>query len=243
MKTNVILKDNIRLLIMMSIVIGAIGLMTGCKGETSYNPNIDPDNFVDVIDNKYMPLEIGTAYIYEGTTEDGFEHIEVVVTPDKKDIMGVTCTVVSDQVKIDGVLEEATYDWYAQDKDGNVWYFGEDSKTYENGKVKSTEGSWEAGIDGALPGIVMKSNIKKDDTYRQEYYYKHAEDMAQIIGFEESVKIGANSYTNVLKTKEWTPLESGFTEEKYYAAGVGMIAEEIILGGQGRIELIDVIKK
>jgi hypothetical protein len=222
----------------------------GCKGaevdqalDTSYKPEIDPENFVDVIDHMYMPLTVGTVLIYEGDTGDGREHVETHVTGEKKEVMGVQCTVVRDRVWVDGELEEDTYDWFAQDKEGNVWYFGEDSKEIEDGEVISTEGSWEAGVDGAQPGIIMKAEPQIGMSYRQEYYFGEAEDMAEVMGIVESVAIEYETFTNVLKTKEWTPLESGVAENKYYAIGIGLILEEVAEGGEGRIELIEINKK
>ncbi len=222
-------------------------LSIGCKGseeegtlDTSYKPEINPENFVDVIDNQYMPLSVGRTLVYEGETEDGFEHVEVYVTGEEKEVMGVKCTVVRDRVWIDGELEEDTLDWFAQDKYGDVWYFGEDSKEIKDGEVLSTEGSWEAGVDGAQPGIVMKAEPKSGDSYRQEYYSGEAEDMAEVIGLEKSVNIGYGTYADVLKIKEWTPLEPGVSENKYYAAGIGVILEEAAEGGEGRIELKEI---
>jgi|GEM_PF-1107625 len=209
---------------------------------SSYEPVIDPDNFVDVIDNPYMPMPVGTTYIFEGTSEDGPERNEVVVTDQKKMIMGVRCTVVSDQVWVDGDLEERTFDWYAQDKDGNVWYFGEDSQSIEDGKVVDREGSWEAGVDGALPGIVMKAAPKVGDAYRQEYYAGEAEDLAFVVSINETLDIGYGQFTDVIKTKEWTPLEPGVAENKYYAAGVGVILEKMVEGGIDTMELIEIIE-
>ena len=125
-------------------------------GKDPYNPVIDSANFVATIDNPYFPLTPGTTFIYEGTTEKGPEHIEVNVTHDTKVILGVTCTAVRDTVTVDGELVEDTIDWYAQDTAGNVWYFGENSLSYEDGLIVSLEGSWMAGVDGAKPGIIME---------------------------------------------------------------------------------------
>jgi len=126
--------------------------------EETYNPIIDSADFVTEIDNLYFPLKPGTTFIYRGETEEGVQRNEVVVTNQTKTILGVLTTVVWDRVwDEDDELVEETYDWYAQDKDGNVWYFGEDSKEYESGVVVSTAGSWEAGVDGAKPGIIMEA--------------------------------------------------------------------------------------
>ena len=150
-------------------------------GSAAYNPIINPANFVTTIDNPLFPLTPGTTFIYEGQTEDGFEHDEVVVTHNTKVILGVTCVEVKDTVTVDGALEEQTLDWYAQDKAGNVWYFGENSLEYADGLVVGIGGSWTAGVDGAKPGIIMKAHPKVGDEYRQEFSVGTAEDMAKVI--------------------------------------------------------------
>jgi hypothetical protein len=209
-------------------------------GDEPYNPIINPADFVAQIDNQYLPFTPGTTFIYEGETEDGKERIEVEVTHETKEILGVTCIVVRDRVWVDSELVEDTFDWFAQDKDGNVWYFGEDSKEYEGGKVVSTEGSWEAGLDGAKPGIIMKANPQVGDAYRQEYYEDEAEDMAEVLSLNESISVTYGSFENCLKTQEWTPLEPDIVENKYYAPGVGVILEVAVEGESERVELIDI---
>jgi hypothetical protein len=154
--------------------------------------------------------------------------------------MGVECVVVEDRVTEGGELTEKTYDWYAQDNKGNVWYFGEDSTEYDNGKVKSTEGSWEAGKDGAEPGIIMPADPKIGETYRQEYYKGEAEDMARALKLNGSVEVSYGSFKNVLVTDEWTPLEKNVAEHKFYAPGVGNVKEIATKGPQETLTLIDV---
>jgi hypothetical protein len=204
----------------------------------SYAPVIDPGNFTIVVNNPYFPLSRGTIQIYEGKTDEGLESVTDQVTIDTKVVMGVECIVVHNWVELDGALIEETWDWYAQDKEGNVWYFGEDTKEYENGVVTTTAGSWEAGVDGALPGIIMPANPQVGDAYRQEYFKGEAEDMAEIMSLDESVTVTYGSFSDALKIKEWTPLSPDVVEFKYYAPGVGLILEEIVKGGEGRIELI-----
>jgi hypothetical protein len=208
--------------------------------QEAYAPTIDPASFVAVIDNPYFPLVPGTVRIYEGQTDKGFEHIEVTVTSDTRQIMGVTCVVVKDIVTIDEKTEEETYDWYAQDKDGNVWYFGEDTKKYETDGTVSTEGSFEAGIDGAMPGILMKGNPQVGDAYREEFYQGHAEDEAEIVSIAEAATVPYGSYKDVLMTKNTTKLEPDLLENKYYAKGVGSVLEVDVAGGSGQVELIEV---
>jgi hypothetical protein len=212
------------------------------KAGEAYSPNIDPANFVDEIDNKYFPLKPGTTFVYEGKTEEGTERIEVTVTSDTTRVMGVECVVVRDKVFLNGGLIEDTFDWYAQDKEGNVWYFGEDTKEYENGKVVSTEGSWEAGVDGAKPGIYMQADPTVGETYRQEYYKGEAEDMAKVLSLDESATVPYGSFDHLLMTKDWNPLEAGVVEQKYYAPGIGNVLEVGVKGNSDRIELIDVKK-
>jgi len=210
------------------------------KAHKAYAPQINPADFTTKIDNKYFPLKPGTTFVYKGKTKDGTEGDTVKVTSDTKNIMGVKCVVVDDRVTEGGKLTEQTYDWYAQDKKGNVWYFGEDSKEYENGKVKSTGGSWEAGKDGAEPGVIMPANPKIGKTYRQEYYKGEAEDMAKALKLDASAKVPYGSFDHVLLTDEWTPLEPNVAEHKYYAPGVGNIKEVATKGPKETLVLVDV---
>src|SRR5215212_295433 len=202
---------------------------------------LDPGNFVSKVDNPYFPLEPGRTYIYRGETEGVPTRDVMIVTSDTKVILGVTTIIVRDQAHEDRVLIEDTFDWYAQDKAGNVWYFGEDTKELdENGNVISTEGSWEAGVNGAEPGIIMEAHPKKGDKYQQEFAAGVAEDMAQVIGFEDSFCVRYGCFENVLVTREWTPLERGVVENKYYAPGVGFIFGVMVKGGDEQTELVRV---
>ncbi|WP_440948347.1 hypothetical protein ACSAZL_09020 [Methanosarcina sp. T3] len=211
------------------------------EGEDGYSPVINPDDFVEVIDNPYFPLTPGTTFVYEGESEGEPIRDEVYVTNETRMVMGVTTIVVRDREFEDGELAEETFDWYAQDKDGNVWYFGEDSREYDEGEVVSTEGSWEAGVNGAQPGIIMKGNPQVGDTYRQEYLVGEAEDMAEVISLNESVSVLYGSFEDCLKTKEWTPLEPGIEENKYYAHGTGLLLEMTVKGEAEKLELVDII--
>jgi hypothetical protein len=195
-------------------------------GKGPYDPVIDPADFSTstVIDNQYFPLTPGTTYIYEGTTEKGNEHDEVTVTSETKVILGVTCVAIRDTVTVDGEVIEDTIDWYAQDKNGNVWYFGENSLSYEDGLVVSLEGSWIAGVDGAKPGIIMEASPKVNDLYRQEFSPGVAEDMAEVLSLTESTTVPAATCTNnCLMTKEFSPIEPDAIERKLYAPGVGNV--------------------
>ncbi|HET7273199.1 MAG TPA: hypothetical protein VFI90_19185 [Rubrobacter sp.] len=243
-----------RIILLCTILGSMVILATACAGssgntgggsangpaKTPYSPNIDPADFTTKIDNKYFPLKPGTTFVYKGTTQDTTEGDVVAVTSDTRNIMGVECVIVKDTVTEDGKMTEQTYDWYAQDKEGNVWYFGEDSKEYENGKVKSTGGSWEAGKDGAQPGIIMPADPKVGHTYRQEYYKGEAQDMARALKLNGSARVPYGSFDHVLVTDEWTPLEPNIAEHKYYAAGVGNVLEIATKGPQERLELVRV---
>ena len=230
-----------------ALVIVVVFFAAGCNNgspvidvsDRSYEPIINPADFVSQIDNQYLPLIPGTTFIYEGKTEDVREKIEVIVTHDTKEILGVTCIVVRDTVSVDGKLVEDTYDWFAQDKDGNVWYFGEDSNDYENGKLTGSAGSWEAGVDGAKPGIIMKADPQIGDAYRQEYYKGEAEDLAEVISLDESISVRYGPFENCLKTKEWTPLEPDVVENKYYAPGIGLVSEVTVKGGEDKVDLVE----
>ena len=182
--------------------------------EPIYDPKIIPDDFVSEINNKFFTLSSGTTFTYEGKTEDGMERNEMYVTNNTKIVLGVNTVEVWDRVWLDGELIEETLDWYAQDKSGNVWYFGEDSKEYESGKVISTKGSWEAGVDGAKPGIIMHAEPKIGQSYRQEYYKGIAEDMAQVVGVNETINVPFGTFDNCIKTKDWNSLVSGTVEYK-----------------------------
>jgi hypothetical protein len=207
--------------------------------QASYSPSIKPSDFTTTIDNKYFPLKPGTTFVYRGKTKDTTERDVMTVTHTTKQIMGVRCVVVDDRVWAHGKLSEKTFDWYAQDKKGNVWYFGENTKEYENGKV-STEGSWEAGKAGAKPGIIMLAHPKVGQTYRQEYKKGVAEDMAKVLDLNGSVKVSYGSFHPAVVTKEWSPLETGVVAHKYYGAGAGDVKEVAVKGPLETLELVDV---
>lgn len=192
------------------------------------------------IDNPYFPLKPGTTFIYEGTSEGHAERDVVEVTNRVKVILGVPCVEVHDVVYHDGTIVEDTLDWYAQDAEGNVLYYGEAVQEVDNGNVTSTEGSWQAGVDGAEVGIMMKAHPQVGDTYRQEYYKNHAEDMAEVVNLNASVTVPYGSYTNALVTREHTRLEPDVIEEKHYAPGVGMVRDVADVGEDDHIELVSV---
>ncbi len=202
---------------------------------------IDPADFVDGVDNPYFPLTPGATLVYEGVSEDGAVHSEDYVTFETRRVLGVDCVVVLNRVTVDGELIEETYDWYAQDVYGNVWYFGEESSEYDEGVVVGTEGSWEAGVDGALPGIIMEAEPREGGLYRQEYLRGEAEDLAEVMELGASISVDFGSYDDVLVIREWTLLEPGIVEYKYYAHGVGLVLERMVEGGSEFMELVDVV--
>lgn len=201
----------------------------------SYTFDLTPADFVAGIDNPYLPLAVGSRWVYEG----GGERTVVEVLADTRVVMGITATVVRDTVSESGDLIEDTYDWFAQDVEGNVWYLGEESVEYQDGQAVSTAGSWEAGVDGALPGITMPALPAVGRAYRQEYYPGEAEDMARVARIGESLSLSFGDFTGVLVITEWTPLSPRTVEEKFYAAGVGMIKEAAVRGGSGFAVLIE----
>jgi hypothetical protein len=216
------------------------GCGTSSNNQESYNPNIVPSDFTTDINNKYLTFTPGKTFVYEGDTEEGTEHIEVVTLDETKQVMGVGCRIVWDRVWLNDELIEDTKDWYAQDKDGNVWYFGEESKTLEDGAVVSTEGSWEAGVDGAKPGIVMLADPEAGIEYRQEYFKGEAEDMGKVESLSESAKTPYGDFENCLKTRDWTPLESNVDEYKYYSVDVGNLVLEEGVYSKEIVSLIDI---
>jgi hypothetical protein len=207
-----------------------------------YAPTIDPANFVETVDNPYFPLLPGARWVMEGEGESAGETTITEVTSDTKTILGVVCTVVRDEVDVDGELQELTFDWYAQDADGNVWYFGEDTAEYKNGKVTTREGAWEAGVDGAEPGIIMPAAAVVGLTYRQEFLEGEAEDLAKVVDLAGSADTPADSYTDVLVTEDWTPLEPDIVERKFYAPGVGLVMERVVKGGHGINRLTELVQ-
>jgi hypothetical protein len=201
---------------------------------------LDPADFTAEIDNPWMPLRVGARWEYRETDGEGAEQkVEVTVLDETREVMGIEVRVVHDVVSEDGELIEDTFDWYAQDADGNVWYFGEETKEFENGKVSTTAGSWEAGVDGAQPGILVPAAPEVGMTYRQEYYAGEAEDAAAVLSLDEKAQVPYGKFDRVLMTKDYTPLEPDILEHKFYARGVGMVLALAISGGSDREELVE----
>jgi hypothetical protein len=206
---------------------------------SAYAPGIDPADFSTTIDNPFLPLRPGTRMIYQGQGETGQERTVIEVTRDTRTVMGVATVVVHDLVTVDGTTTEDTYDWYAQQRDGSVWYLGEDTKAYEDGKV-STKGSWEGGVAGALPGIAMPGQPQVGQKFRQEYSRGEAEDMGEVLSLTESITVPFGTFAGVVKTEDTTPLEPDLVEQKYYARGIGLVLGIDVAGGKDRTELVAV---
>jgi hypothetical protein len=224
-----------------------LGLVAACGGGGPGGPDPLPDpppfDAADfsgaAIDNPFFPLVPGTTSTWEGDTDEGHETIVEEVTAVLRVILGVSCVEVHAQAFVDGELVEDTLDWYAQDDFGNVWYLGEYTEEIENGQVVSTAGSWEAGVGGALPGVIMWANPMLGQVYRQEYHEGEAEDTAEVVGLGEQVVIGIGPFAGCLHTEEWTPLEPGLVEDKFYAPGTGLVLE--VSADGFRIELVSVV--
>jgi len=217
------------ILSLVVVVTTACKKETTHKPDTSYNPEISSADFTNStsLTNPYFQYQPGKKYIYEGQTEDGFEHTEDSLLGETKQIMGINCATVQDKVWLDGKLEEFTYDWYAQDNSGNVWYFGEDVTSYNaDGSVKDHEGAWEAGVDGAKPGYAMLADPQVGNEYRQEYYFNVAEDEAMVIERGLTVTVPYGTFQNCIKIKETTVLEPDVIGYKYYSPGIGQVSEE-----------------
>jgi hypothetical protein len=196
---------------------------------TPYNPAFDSADFGGPIDNPYLPLKPGTTFRYRGVGDDGKtpELNTVKVTHRTKRIMGVNATVVLDQVFSGGKPEERTFDWYAQDKDGNVWYLGENTSNFEHGRWVRDDGSWEAGAGNGKPGIIMLAHPQRGDAYRQEYSPGHAVDQAQVLGGGGPVKVPYRSFKRTLLTLEYSSIDHQY-EAKWHARGVGVIKEQAL---------------
>jgi ribosomal protein S18 acetylase RimI-like enzyme len=219
--------------------------------QAKFAPPFDPAGFVAAVDNPYFPLVPGTVLRYEAETEDGTELGEVTITSGVKNILGISATVVRDRVFYDengnGIpeaalceLHEETFDWYGQDAQGNVWYLGEDSSDYEDCVLVSKEGSWESGVDGATPGIIMPAHPRIGMTYQQEFYPGVAEDAGHIVGMSKSVSVPAGEYDGCLQTMDYTPLEPGAREFKFYCLSIGLTLEISPRGGRERNELVGI---
>ncbi|MEW5702906.1 MAG: hypothetical protein AB1792_11855 [Candidatus Zixiibacteriota bacterium] len=222
-------------LLLAALSAGCSSTDSKCKVDTSYNPSINAGAFVAAVTNPLFPLQPGTVFVYA----EGEDTVEVTVLAEKKTILGVSCTIVHDVLRSGTEVIEDTYDWFAQDTAGAVWYFGEDTKEMSGGHVVSTKGSWEAGVDGAQPGILIPSHPSVGQQYRQEYYACVAEDMGEVLDLNASADVPFGTFTNCLRTRDFTPLEPDVNENKYYFPGIGPLLTVDLTNGT-REELVRV---
>jgi hypothetical protein len=206
-----------------------------------YAPELAAADFVEGVDHPYFPLAPGDRWSYEEVDDGGgVQRIEVEVQDETRDIGGIAATVVRDTVTEDGVVREDTFDWYAQDVEGNVWYLGEATTAFdERGEVEDHEGSWEHGVDGAFAGIVMPAEPEVGFAYRQEYLPGEAEDLGQIIELGATASVPSGDFEDVVVTRDWNPLEPEVVEHKWYAPGIGVVREAHVRGEPGEVELVD----
>jgi hypothetical protein len=214
--------------------------MVAALPQGSEPAKLDPQHFTTRIDNRYWPMRPGSRWRYRETDASGdAQKIVVTVTKRTKRIAnGVTARVVRDVATEKGQPVEVTDDWYAQDRKGNVWYLGEDTTEYEDGKPVSTAGSWEAGVDGAQAGVIMPAHPRPGMHYREEYLKGEAEDRARVLSRDEQVDVPAGHFGHVLLTKNFTPVEPRVLEYKLYAPGVGPVLELTLSGGSDQARLL-----
>jgi hypothetical protein len=206
--------------------------------------NLDPADFSADITNPYWPMKPGTRWVYRGTEkgEPSQDIVIVATTSTKKLANGITARVVRDTARVNGHIIEDTLDWYAQDSAGNVWYMGEQTAEFEKGKIISRAGSWEAGKDGALPGILIPARPQVGQQYRQEYKRGEAEDNGQVLATNHLVEVAAGQYKGALVTMDTSTIEPDVVEFKFYAPEVGPLLALDISGGAGREELVKIDK-
>lgn len=233
-----------------AITLGAVVLITALVAATSAfsassaqscpRPPALPTAWASHVDNPYFPLTPGTTLTYKGKL-DGTSSTDVLtVTHETKAILGAATTVIHDQVFQKGDLVEDTFDWYAQDASGNVWYFGEDTKELDHGQVVSTEGSWEAGVNNARAGIFMPASPSVGQAFKQEDAKNVAEDCTKIVDLHASIKTSYVTSSDALKTEEFSLLEPGVLDNKYYVRGIGNVAERTVQGGTDFLDLVTV---
>ena len=238
--------------ITLTLVVAAL-LLAACGGGSDSNSRdlpqgsepveLDPADFTTEIDNPYWPMRPGSRWVYRETDgKGGVQRVDVTVTNEKKVIDGIEAVVVHDLVTEDGEKVEDTLDWYAQDSEGNVWYLGEDTTEYENGKPVSKEGSWEAGVDGAQAGIIVPAEPKQGLTYREEYYAGHAEDAAEVLGLEGKAEAPFGRFSGALMTRNYSTIEPNAVELKFYAREIGPVLVLQTSGGSSREELVSFTK-
>jgi hypothetical protein len=225
----------------------AVLLLAACgsnKGSSPASTTKPARTFVDRVDNPWFPLIPGTTLVYRGVKDGQPSRELLTVTSLTQVIRGVRCTVLHDRLWLKGQLFERTTDWYAQDAEGNVWYFGESTAELDkNGRVTSTEGTWQAGRDGAREGIFMSAHPMVGQSFRQEFYKGHAEDHFEVLSLSAGVTVPYLTSKHALLTKEWTPLEPGVLDHKYYVRGIGTVKEAAVKGPLETNILVDVRRR
>ncbi|MBC8171800.1 MAG: hypothetical protein H7X77_09005 [Anaerolineae bacterium] len=231
--------SSIRKTIIIGLLFLLLTMLTVAQDTGTYQVEIDPANFVAVIDNPYYPHIAGMKWVYEGQTADGLERVEIEILAETRDIMGVQTTVMRDTVYVADAIVEDTLDFFAQDQEGNVWYFGEEVQNFDNGQLTDTAGSWEAGVDGALPGIVMFGDptAHTGETYLQEYYVGEAEDAAMLLSVRGTVTVPYGTFEDVVMTYDFNPLDAESHEIKFFAAGIGEIKTVDLVTGEAFVLL------
>jgi hypothetical protein len=209
----------------------------------SYHPKIDRKGFSPHVTNPWFPLVVGRTLVYTGV-KDGKRALNIVyTTPHTKRIDGVQTRVIEDRLYLDNVLEERTRDYYAQDRCGNVWYFGEDTAELDaHGKVTSTEGSFHAGVKGAQPGVFMQARPRIGRWFRQEWAAGHAEDRFKVLSLKSKITVPFGTFRNAMQSEERTDLEPGVVDNKYYVRGVGEVFEGAVKGPQEVLKLVEIIQ-
>jgi hypothetical protein len=235
---------------LIAMAAGGVALGGAAEGSAATGPirsgagpgwprTLQPSDFVARVDNPFFPLKPGSRWHYRGVDTDGRFTDNMHVLHRTKTILGVRTTVVHDVVRRHGKPREVTNDWYAQDQHGNVWYFGENTKELDrHGNITSREGSFKAGRDGARPGVLFAGHPKVGTTARQEFYKGHAEDHFKVLDRNARVSVPFVSSKHAVKTKEWTPLEPGIREHKYYVRGVGDVKEVTVKGPKEVLRLV-----
>jgi hypothetical protein len=216
-------------------------LPTFGPGQT-YHPRIDPASFSPDVTNRLFPLTPGKALVYTGT-KNGKKALDLVAASSRTRVIDrVRTRVVEDRLYLNNVLEERTSDYYAQDRCGNVWYFGEDTAELDShGRVVSTEGSFHAGVDGAQPGVFMQAHPQVGRKFRQEWYQGHAEEAIKVIRRSSPVTVPLGSFRHALRTEETTALEPGVPDNKYYVKDIGEVAELSVKGPKESLRLVEII--
>jgi hypothetical protein len=238
-----------------ALVVVALGLVPASAAATgscrlprfgpgrSYHPHIRPADFGPRVDNPWFPLTPGRILVYTGT-KDGRKALDLfVATHRTRMIDGVRTRVVEDRLYLGNVLEERTSDYYAQDRCGNVWYFGEDTATLDrHGKVVDTEGTWHAGVDGAQPGVFMQAHPQLGRKFRQEWYRGQAEDVFKVVDRSAAVTVPYGRFRHALRTEETNALEPNVLDNKYYVRGIGEVAELAVKGPREALRLVEIIR-